>query len=281
MVGRYPIIKMPRGGIIAFGNMGKAIAGGARTLFEISVFDKDKAKLADCQGLKAQRQAVDLINNSECIILAVKPQDIESVLKEIKANYQEQLIISIAAGITTKYIMRQLGEIGRVIRIMPNMPAQIGQGVSFLYKPENATEKDLNLAWQLFSSVGFVMVVSDEKMMNAATAVSGSGPAFFCYYIKKKDNAHLKRIEFIQMLAQAAVGLGFDQQEAKVIAEKTVDGTIAILEKNNLTTEKLIKMVASKGGTTEAGLEVLEKGGSVEEAVKAALLRAEEIGKRS
>ena len=268
-------------GIIGFGNMGKAIAFGARTLFEVSVFDKDKEKLADCQGLKVQTQVADLINSSDCIILAVKPQDIESVLKEIQANYKEQLIISIAAGITTKYIIRQITEKARVIRIMPNMPAQINQGVSFLYKHESATEKDLNLAWQLFSCVGFVMVVSDEKMINAATAVSGSGPAFFCYYIKEKANATLKREEFIQMLTDAAVGLGFDQQEAKVISEKTINGTIAILEKNNLTPEKLIKMVASKGGTTEAGLTVLAKGGSVEEAVKAALLRAEELGKGS
>ena len=265
-------------GIIGFGNMGKAIALGARTLFEVSVFDKDKEKLIDCQGLKAQTQVADLINSSDCIILAVKPQDIESVLKEIKANYKEQLIISIAAGITTKYIIRQLTEKARVIRIMPNMPAQINQGVSFLYKHESTTEKDLNLAWQLFSCVGFVMVVSDEKMINAATAVSGSGPAFFCHYIKEKANATLKREEFIQMLADAAVGLGFDQQEAKVISEKTIDGTIAILEKNNLSPKKLIKMVASKGGTTQAGLAVLVKGGSIEEAVKAALLRAEELG---
>ncbi len=265
-------------GIIGFGNMGKAIAFGARALFEVSVFDKDKEKLADCQGLKVQEQAVDLINSSDCVILAVKPQDMESVIKEIKANYKEQLIISIAAGITTKYIMRRLGENARVIRIMPNMPAQINQGVSFLYKPENATEKDLNLAWQLFSCVGFVMVVSDEKMINAATAVSGSGPAFFCYYIKEKINAQAKREEFIQKLADAAVSLGFDQQEAKVISEKTVNGAIAILEKNKLSCEKLIKMVASKGGTTEAGLVVLEKGGTVEEAIKAALLRAEELG---
>ena len=121
-------------GIIGFGNMGKAIAFGARALFEVSVFDKDKEKLVDCQSLKAQMQAADLINNSDCIILAVKPQDIGSVLKEIKANFKEQLLISIAAGITTKSIMRQLGIEARIIRIMQNMPAQIGQRVSFLYK---------------------------------------------------------------------------------------------------------------------------------------------------
>lgn len=270
---------MLRVGIIGFGNMGKAIAIGARSLFEVSVFDKDKEKLADCQSLKAQTQVADLINNSDCIILAVKPQDIGNVLKEIKTNFKEQLLISIAAGISTKSIIRQLGIEARIIRIMPNMPAQIGQGVSFLYKGENATVKDMDLAWQLFSCVGLVLVVDDEKKINAATAVSGSGPAFFCYYIKERANAGLRRDEFIRKLSAAAAGIGFDQQEAKVISEKTIDGTIAMLKKMNLTCEELIKKVASKGGTTEAGLKVLQNNGTLEEAVKAALARAEELGK--
>ncbi len=265
-------------GIIGFGNMGKAIAFGARSLFEVSVFDKDKGKLADCQSLKAQTQVADLINNSDCIILAVKPQDIDSLLKEIKTSFKEQLLISIAAGITVKSITRQLGIEARIIRIMPNMPAQIGQGISFLYKSESATEKDMDLAWQLFSCVGLVLAVDHEKKIHAATAVSGSGPAFCCDYIKERANACLKRDEFILKLSTVAAGIGFDQQEAKVISEKTIDGTIAMLEKMNLTCEELIKKVASKGGTTEAGLEVLQNCGTLEEAVKAALARAEELG---
>ncbi len=268
-------------GIIGFGNMGKAIAFGGRALFEVSVFDKDKEKLAACFSLKVQTQVADLINNSDCIILAVKPQDIAGVLKEIKASFKEQLIISIAAGITVKSITRQLGIEARIIRIMPNMPAQVGQGVSFLYKAESATVKDMDLAWQLFSCVGLVLAVDDEKKINAATAVSGSGPAFFCDYIKESANAGLRRNEFIQMLTHAAVGLGFDQQEAKVISEKTVDGTISMLKKMNLTCEELIKKVASKGGTTEAGLKVLQNNGTLEDAVKAALARAEELEKGS
>lgn len=267
-------------GIIGFGNMGRAIAFGARALFEVSVFDKDKEKLVDCLGLKARTQVADLINNSDCIILAVKPQDIDSVLKEIKASFKEQLLISIAAGISTKSITRQLGIAARIIRIMPNMPAQIGEGVSFLYKTESATVKDMDLAWQLFSCLGLVLAVDDEKKINAATAVSGSGPAFFCDYIKEGANADLKRDEFIRKLSAAAAGIGFDQQEAKVISEKTIDGTIAMIKKMNLTCEELIKKVASKGGTTEAGLKVLQNGGTLEEAVKAALARAEELGEQ-
>jgi len=271
-------------GVIGFGNMGRAVALGARTIFEISVFDKDEQKLTASQGLKTERKVADLINSSDVIIIAVKPQDMDSVLKEIKANFKEQLIISIAAGITTKYIKSKLGEKARIIRVMPNMPAQIGQGISVLYKEDKTTEKDLDLAWQLLNCVGLVLVVDDEKMINAATAVSGSGPAFFCYYIKEMTNASAtdaKRDEFIRMLTAAAAGIGFDQQEAKVLSEKTVVGTINMMKDMDLSCEEIIKRVASKGGTTEAGIEVLKNGGLVEEAVKAAFLRAEELGQRS
>jgi len=277
---------MTKIGIIGFGNMGRAIATAARTTFEICVFDKDEEKLIASQGLKTKRQIVDLINSSDVIVIAVKPQDIEGVLKDIKANFKDQLVISIAAGITTKYLKSQLGEKARIIRVMPNMPAQIGQGISVLYKEERTTEKDLDLAWQLFNCVGLVLVVDDEKMVNAATAISGSGPAFFCYYISDGGKCAVsatdaKRDEFIQLLTAAAAGIGFDQQEAKVLSEKTVVGTINMLKDMDLSCGEIIKRVASKGGTTEAGIEVLKKGGLVEEAVKAAFLRAEELGQRS
>ena len=165
------------------------------------------------------------------------------------------------------------------------MPAQIGKGVSVLFKGQNALEGDLDLSWQLahdiFSNLGVVLVVDKEEMINASTAVSGSGPAFFCYYIKEKKNAVSKRNEFIEMLTGAAVSLGFDRREAELLSEKTVDGIIAMLIERNLTCVDIIKMVASKGGTTQAGLGVLEAGGSVDEAVKIALKRADELGRES
>jgi pyrroline-5-carboxylate reductase len=164
---------------------------------------------------------------------------------------------------------------------MPNMPAQIGQGVSVIAKGQNATEGDLNKAWELahdiFSNLGSVLPVDKEEMINAATAISGSGPAFFCYFIKEKKNADKGRDEFIKNLAQAAVNLGFDQREAELLSEKTVDGTIAMLIERNLSCEDLIKMVASKGGTTEAGLEVLRLGCPLQEAVERALERAGQL----
>ncbi len=265
-------------GIIGFGNMGSAIAERIKKHYNVSVFDKDKDKTANCPGLKVAGTVAGLMDASYAIILAVKPQDIDSILNEIKGSLKKQLIISIAAGITTRYIEDHLRG-ARVIRVMPNMPAQIGEGVSGLCKGRFSNDQDLDLAWQLLSCVGMTFPFDDEDMIDAVTAVSGSGPAYFCQYIKDSANADSKKNEFIQKLAQAAASIGFDEIAALRLSEATVEGTISMLKKNNWSCEEVIRRVASKGGTTEAGLEVLDKGGSLTEAVKAAVKRAKELSK--
>ncbi len=266
-------------GIIGYGNMGSAIAQRIKDKYVVNVFDQDKNKTQSLENLKVCSSSIELVKQSEIIILAIKPQDFQAMLKEIKPVVQNRLIISIAAGITSKYLKSILDSEARIIRVMPNMPAQIGQGITVLFKDKIIAETDLDIAWRLLNCIGSVISVQDEQLMNAATAVSGSGPAFFCYYIKEKANAGKKRNEFIKKLAQAATHLGFDKTEANVLAEKTVDGIIAMLVEKNLSCQDVIKMVTSKGGTTQAGLEVLRSGGSVDEAVRAALKRAEELGK--
>ncbi|MFH1640773.1 MAG: pyrroline-5-carboxylate reductase [Candidatus Omnitrophota bacterium] len=261
-------------GIIGFGNMGSAIAERAKKEFSLIAFDK--VKEINSQGVEIAKSLLDLLDKSEAIILAVKPQDISSLLEEIKGNLKNQLIISIAAGITTKCIEERLGS-ARVVRVMPNIAAQIGEGVSGLYKGKFANEQDLDLTWRLLSYVGMTEAFDDESMLDAVTAVSGSGPAYFCYYIKDRGNAVSKKDEFIRQLTQSAISIGFDKIFAAGISEKTVKGTISLLVEKNWSCEELIKKVASKGGTTEAALDVLSKGGSLEEAVKAALKRAKEL----
>jgi pyrroline-5-carboxylate reductase len=265
-------------GIIGFGNMGQAIAERAKTLFDLIVFDKDKDKTANVSGLKVAATLIELMDKSYAVILAVKPQDIDSVLNEIKGSMKKQLILSIAAGITTEYIENRLGN-ARVIRIMPNIPAQIGEGVSGLCKGKFSNEQDLNLAWELFRCVGLAVDL-DENMIDAVTAISGSGPAYFCYYIKDRANVASKKDEFINELTQAAISIGFDKVLAARLSEKTVEGTISLLIEKNWSCDELMKKVASKGGTTEAALEVLRRGGSLLEAVKAAKKRAEELSRR-
>jgi pyrroline-5-carboxylate reductase len=269
-------MKKVKVGIIGYGNMGQAIAERAKTLFDIIAFDKIKS--INTEGLETSNSLFDLINKSEVIILAVKPQDISSLIEEIKGNLKGQLIISIAAGVTTKYLEQKLGN-ARVIRVMPNMPAQIGVGVSGLYKGKFANEEDFNLAWQLLSCVGIAKDFDDENMIDAVTAISGSGPAYFCYYIKDRVKAASKRDEFIRELTESAISIGFDKIFAARMSEKTVDGTISLLTEKNWSCEELIKRVMSKGGTTEAALDVLKEDGSLQEAVKAALKRAKELSK--
>ena len=276
---------MQKVGIIGYGNMGKAIAECIKEKYAVCVLDKDKNKISVLKDVTAADTPAELVKQSEIIILAVKPQDFDILLNEIKPFTQDKLIITIAAGITTRYLNSYLGEKAHIIRIMPNLPAQIGQGVSAIFKGQNVTEIDLNSAWQLaydiFSNLGSVLPVDKEEMINAATAISGSGPAFFCHFIKEKKNADKGRDEFIKNLTLAAVHLGFDQREAELLSEKTVDGTIAMLIERNLSCADIIKMVASKGGTTEAGLKVLDSGGFLKEAVEKAFERAGQLEKRS
>ena len=270
-------------GIIGYGNMGQAIAERIKDEYTVNVFDKDKNKISSLNNASADIES--LVKKCEVIILSIKPQDFDELLAEIKPFAENKFFITIAAGITTKFMKSRLGDNARVVRVMPNMPAQIGQGVTVIFKGEESLNTGANPAWQLaydiFSNLGSVLAVDKEDMINMATAISGSGPAFFCQYMKERKNAPAMRDEFIKMLTESAVGLGFDRKEAEFLSERAVDGIISMLVERNLSCADVIKMVASKGGTTQAGLDVLNSGGTLEEAVKSAYKRAGELGQRS
>src|SRR3989338_6196756 len=166
-------------GIIGGGNMGAAITGGIHKKYTVLVSETDQKK---AQGLK-RRYHVKLVTlenlafNADIIILAIKPQDFESVLPEIRNSLvPSQIIISIAAGITTLYIEKVLGRV-RVVRAMPNLALQIGEGMTALCKGKYAHGADVTAASRIFDCLGKVVVI-EEKWMNAVTAVSGSGPAY-------------------------------------------------------------------------------------------------------
>lgn len=271
-------------GIIGFGNMGSAIAGQIKTDYKVIAFDKDSSKLDNLQGIEKAGSFPDLIEKSDVIILAVKPQDFEGLLNTIKtcSHLADKLFISIAAGITTSYIERFFG-VARVIRVMPNLPASIGEGMTCLSKGSFATDQDLEFADGLLEYLGEVMEIK-EPMMNAATAVSGSGPAYVCRFIEARalDIHGINKKEYIDFIidfADAATALGFTKKEASELVENTFNGTIKFLKATGLSAADLIKKVASKAGTTEAALEVLNNGGSLKEAVRAAAKRAEELSK--
>ncbi|OGX32355.1 MAG: hypothetical protein A3D27_02365 [Omnitrophica WOR_2 bacterium RIFCSPHIGHO2_02_FULL_46_37] len=274
---------MDRVGIIGFGNMGSAIAERIKREYRVAVFDKDKNIIGNLTGIEAADNLPNLLKEAKTIILAVKPQDLDNILEGIRDCAVTPLIISIAAGITTGYIEKALGK-ARVIRVMPNMGARIGRSVTCLCGGSFAAERDILYAIELFNHLGITRKI-EENMMNAVTAISGSGPAYYFALIESnpkeyRENSGKVLKDFIASLAQAAEGIGFGRKEAKALAVLTANCAQELLVQTKSSPSELIKQITSKGGTTEAALEVLGRGGSLEEAVKAALARAETLAKK-
>jgi len=261
--------------------MGSAIAERLKAKYQVFVFEKDSAKTKDLSGIEACASIADLMGRVDTVILAVKPQDFDPVLSEIKNPLKDKLIISIAAGVSTEYLEKILGQV-KSVRVMPNMPAKIGMGMTCLCKGKFATDEDLNFAKEIFDNLGQTLII-EEDMMDAATAISGSGPGFLFYSREDKNLEEFKDFAqnvFMPSLTASAEKNGFSHEQAVLLVTATTQGSIVYLEKSNLLPSELIKQVASKGGTTEAGLKVLFVGGSLEDAVKEARKRAEELSKK-
>lgn len=272
-------------GIIGCGNMGSAISQKLsleKSAYTICIFDKEKNKLLNLPGIKIAKDIRDLAAQADTIILAVKPQDFDHVLRELKNLANAKLIISIAAGITTKHIEKVLGPL-RVIRAMPNLGVRIAESVTCLSRGTLATDEDLEFSQELFYYLGTDRVI-DEGMMNAATAISGSGPAYIFYFIETNglDPQNIPehaRHDMMKRLEKAAEELGFDIADAAFLAANTTNAALSLLRKTKIPALELRKQVTSKAGTTEAAIAVLIKGGSWEEAARAALKRADELSK--
>ena len=270
-------------GVIGCGNMGSALVENLRkrsAALEIFVFDKDQEKQNSLvKGFKVQPSVAiqTLVSFCDVIIIAVKPQDIDDVLSLLK-GISGKLVISIAAGVTISSLESFLTDKVAVVRAMPNLNALIGRSVTALSFNSAVGEEDKNLALEIFQAVGEVVFVK-ESLMNAVTAISGSGPAFVAYLIKGLGEGALNKI-FIQ----EAEKFGIEHSIALKLANGTVSGTQEML-RVNLDPDILIKRVSSKGGTTEAGMKVLEQKGktkaALSEAIRAACLRAGELSRRN
>ena len=206
-----------------------------------------------------------VIAQSSTVILAVKPQDMESVLAQIKEH--DKLFISIAAGLTTKFFEKRLGARPRFVRAMPNMPAFISEGITAICAGRNATTADMKASQSILGTIGQVVIVK-ESMMDAVTAVSGSGPAYVFLFVEQWINAAMK--------------LGFDRLQAKRLVYKTLLGSAHLLEQSQLDASELRAKVTSKGGTTQAAMDVFSKAkfdGLIYKALLAAKKRAKELAK--
>ncbi len=270
-------------GIIGFGNMGQAMAGQLASYYQITVFDKDKHRTAAVKGINVAGDVISLAEKSEVLLLAVKPQDIDGVLKVIRNYVKDKLVISIAAGISTAHLEKMLGKV-RVVRAMPNIGVKIAESVTCLCKGSFASDEDLELARELFYYLGVVRTI-DEKMMNAATAISGSGPAYIFYFLEQNSldpnniPEHARR-DMIKRLAQAAENVGFNHEDAMFLAVNTANTSLSLLKKTKSSPAELRGQVTSKGGTTEAAMAILRQSDSWGDAARAALKRAELLARR-
>jgi pyrroline-5-carboxylate reductase len=270
-------------GVIGFGNMGQAIAERINANYKVWVFEKDRSKTKDLIGITVAADIGQLLKECQVIILAIKPQDFYSVLDQIKADLKDKLVISIAAGITTDYIEKVLGQI-RVVRVMPNLAVKVGQSTTAVCKGAFSKDGDLKFTSALFECLGTVFILSEDKM-DAATAISGSGPAYIFYDMETNHRNPLSipeevKKEYIRKLNEAAQHVGFDQQTAQDLAISTTASSISLVAQRIGTPALLRQMVTSPGGTTEAAIKVIAGGGSWSQAAQAAKERAGQLAKR-
>lgn len=261
-------------GIIGIGNMGEALVKGimlnraieAKNLFIYDHHHNILDELSTRFGVKLAKSIKDISSKVDIIIIAVKPKDIDEVMGVIKHSFSDnQLLLSVAAGVTLEHIQSYFGIKARIVRIMPNIPLMIGKGVIAIVFGKDIEEEDKRCVRQIFKSTGMVLEI-DETMIDAITALSGSGPAFVSH--------------FIQGLAEGAVKIGMKRKDALMISAQTVAGAAEMILSMGKDPEELKDMVTSPAGTTIYGIHIMEQlafKGILITAVEASYLRAKDV----
>lgn len=216
--------------------------------------------------LEVTTDSPEAVKSSDIVLLAIKPQQVEQVLSDLKGVIdKDKLVISIAAGVTTKKIYDLIDEEAPVVRVMPNTPALVGKGMSVISRGKFATDEPVEITRRLLASIGEVIELP-EYLQNQATAVSGSGPAYFFL--------------MVEALIDAGVKAGLEESVANKLVIQTIAGAAALLQNTDKSPSELREMVTSPGGTTAAALQVFSEREFryiVQEAVNAAIKRAEEL----
>lgn len=263
-------------GFIGAGKMAQAIMKG---IIKANFFSADNIfasepnleiadKVSDAFGIKVFQSNKELVEMCDVIVLAVKPFIISDIIRDIKdVVTSDKMIISILAGISTEFIQSELGVLVPVIRIMPNTPALVNAGMSAVCKGSLATNNHLDFAKDLFKCLGKVIQV-DEAQIDIVTAISGSSPAFYYY--------------FIDEIAKSAQKMGFDYNIALLAAAQSALGSAKMILETGISPSILIDNVTTKGGTTEVGMNVLKShnvGQIIDEAVVGTTKKASQLGK--
>jgi pyrroline-5-carboxylate reductase len=263
-------------GFIGAGMMAEAIVKGLLKAGldpkSVMVSDPDEQRrkvFHEHLGVTADASNISVVQFSDILVLAVKPHVVAGVLDEIKQFLEaDQLLISIAAGVTTESIEARIEKNLPVIRVMPNTPCLIGQGISALAMGRHAEPHHLDVALQIFKAVGKAIQVTEDKM-DAVTGLSGSGPAYV-YML-------------IEALADGGVRMGLPKSSALILAAQTVAGSAMMVLETGEHPAVLRDRVMTPGGTTIAGVAALEKSefrSALIEAVTAAANRSAELGKK-
>lgn len=263
-------------GFLGGGNMATALIGGllkpggevaAADICVVEPLAEGRERLGARFGVRSFAAVETAVLECDALVLAVKPQQMQAALAPLAGRLDRQLGISIAAGTRLADVSRWLGGHTRLVRTMPNTPALIGQGITGLYADPSVDASGRAAAERILAATGKTLWIDSEAMMDAVTAVSGSGPAYVFY--------------FIEALDAAARELGFSAEQARLLSLETFVGAVALAAGSSEDVATLRTRVTSKGGTTEAALKSLDAdavAAAIGRAVRAADARGRELG---
>jgi pyrroline-5-carboxylate reductase len=240
--------------IAGLGNMGQAI---------YDILSKDESY--ELSGFGREENPNEYLIDSDVLIVAVKPQSFATFAKSISVDLSNCIVVSVMAGQSIANIEDQLRCI-KVVRVMPNIPLKVGHAFCAWKENQQISAKEDFLIRELLGKLGSEMKVEKEEQIDFVTALSGSGPAYFC--------------RLVEAMEDSAEKMGFSREDAKFIIKETFIGTAKLMEKGNLDSTELKVNVTSRGGTTEAAMDELSRrdfDGIVDQAVEAALRRAKEL----
>jgi len=267
----------PNIAFIGAGNMAFSIIGGlvkqgmsASSIWATNIDQDSLNKLKSEFNVNITTNNQEAIEEADVVVLSVKPQVLKSVVTDLADTLKNKkpLIISIAAGIKAETIQEWIGEPAAIVRCMPNTPALLQCGASGLYKTADVSDQQAEIAETLMNAVGITLWVKDEQGIDAVTAVSGSGPAY--YFL------------FMEAMQKAGETLGLDSETAKQLTLQTALGAARMALESTDQPAELRRKVTSPGGTTEQAINAFQNGGLeglVEKAMKAASDRSEELSK--
>ena len=262
--------------VIGAGNMGLTYSEGMAaspllSRHKLRIYDTDPQKIKSLNidsRFNVFDNLTDCLPKADIVFIAVKPYHSEDLFKVMKPMINDsQIFVSLMAGVTINTIQKGLG-IRKVIRTMPNLPAQVGKGITSYTESVEVSKVELIMVRNLLDTTGTSIHVNTEKFIDASTGISGSGPAYVFY--------------FMQSMLEAALKMGFYDDDSKKLVSSTFEGAIELFNQNNISPKSWIDKVASKGGTTQAAIDSMDDNNVkqlIQDAAYAAFDRAIELGK--